>query len=69
VLLALALLGAADAIDIVTAPFSVDDRWPHDTGGAVEEAAELACWLLLAAGLAAITLDEDEGAAGETGRG
>jgi hypothetical protein len=68
VLLALALLGAAVVIEIVTAPFSVDDRWPHDAGGAVEEGAELAGWLLLAAGLAAITLDAADGAAGESGR-
>jgi hypothetical protein len=58
VLAGLGLLAGAVAVEVLAAPLSTGENGAHAVAGALEEGAELAGWLVLAGGLAALTLDE-----------
>lgn len=57
VLVGVGLLLAAVAAEVLSAPISTGQDWPHTVEGAFEEAAELVGWILITTGLTAITLE------------
>jgi hypothetical protein len=57
VLVGLGLLVAAVGAEVVSAPLSTGENWPHTVEGGFEEGAELAGWILITTGLTALTLE------------
>jgi hypothetical protein len=69
-LVGIALLGAAVALEVVSAPWSTGSNLIHAVEGGFEEAAEQAGWTLLASAIVAIALTDliAESAAASLGR-
>jgi hypothetical protein len=56
IVVGLGLLVAAVVAEVASAPVSTGSNWPHVLEGAVEEAAELGGWIVIATALAVISL-------------